>query len=106
MNINDIWKDGVAKHIQGMTQMKDIKDMTNDEFMVQLMTFSKYGALSQMVVLDCLQKGLDNYIENKEAILEQATKDREAGKISFVNMEAWIACCEETKQRIDDKYNG
>ena len=86
--------------------MKDIKDMTNDEFMVQLMTFSKYGALSQMVVLDCLQKGLDNYIENKEAILEQAAKDREAGKISFVNMESWIACCEETQQRINDKYNG
>ena len=86
--------------------MKDIKDMTNDEFMVQLMTFSKYGALSQMVVLDCLQKGLDNYIENKEAILEQAAKDREAGKISFVNMEAWVACCEETQQRINDKYNG
>ena len=86
--------------------MKDTKDMTNDEFMVQLMTFSKYGALSQMVVLDCLQKGLDNYIENKEAILEQAAKDRKAGKISFVNMEAWVSCCEDTKQRINDKYNG
>ena len=86
--------------------MKEIKDMTNDEFMVQLMTFSKYGALSQMVVLDCLQKGLDNYIENKDSILEQAAKDREAGKISFVNMEAWIACCEETQQRINEKYNG
>ena len=85
--------------------MKDIKDMTNDEFMVQLMTFSKYGALSQMVILDCLQKGLDRYLESKDEILEQAAKDREAGKISFVNMEAWIGCCEETQQRINDKYS-
>ena len=87
--------------------MKDIKKMTNGEFMEHLVEgYSKYGALAQMVVLDCLQKGLDSYLENKEVILEQAAKDREAGKISFVNMEAWIGCCEETQQRINDKYNG
>ena len=86
--------------------MKDIKKMTNGEFMKELVEgYSKYGALAQMVVLDCLQKGLDNYLENKEAILEQAAKDREEGRISFVNMESWIACCEETQQRINDKYS-
>ena len=58
--------------------MKDIKKMTNGEFMKELVEeYSKYGALAQMVVLDCLQKGLDNYLENKEVILEQAAKDRE-----------------------------
>ena len=87
--------------------MKDIKKMTNGEFMEHLVTgYNKHGALVQMVVLDCLQKGLDNYLENKEVILEQAEKDREEGKVSFVNMEAWIACCEETQQRINEKYNG
>jgi len=86
--------------------MDNIKDMTNDEFISHLMTgYNKHGALVQMVIIDCLQKGLDNYLENKEVILEQAAKDREAGKISFVNMEAWVACCEETKQRIEDKYS-
>ena len=86
--------------------MKDIKKMTNGEFMKELVDgYSKYGALVQVVVLDCLQKGLDNYLENKEVILEQAEKDREEGKVSFVNMEAWIACCEETQQRINEKYS-
>jgi len=86
--------------------MDNIKNMTNDEFISHLMTgYNKHGALVQMVIIDCLQKGLDNYLENKEVILEQAAKDREAGKISFVNMEAWVACCEETKQRIEDKYS-
>jgi len=84
----------------------DIKDMTNDEFMSHLMTgYSKHGALIQMVVLDCLQKGLDHYIEIKDELLENDAKMREEGKVSFVNMEAWIACCEETKQRIDEKYS-
>jgi len=80
--------------------------MTNDEFISHLMTgYSKHGALVQMVIIDCLQKGLNNYIHNKDAILEQAEADRKAGKMSLVNMEAWVACCEDTKQRIDKKYN-
>ena len=88
------------------TLKDEVLDMTNDQFMTHLMTgYSKHGALVQIVILDCLQKGLDNYLENKEVILEQAAKDREAGKISFVNMEAWIECCEETKQRIEEKYS-
>ena len=86
--------------------MDNIKDMTNDEFISHLMTgYNKHGALVQMVVIDCLQRGLDHYISAKKEILEQAEKDREAGKISFVNMEAWVSCCEETLQRIQEKYN-
>ena len=62
--------------------MKDIKEMTNGEFMEHLVTgYNKHGALVQMVVLDCLQKGLDNYLENKEVILEQAAKDRTLGDL-------------------------
>ena len=86
--------------------MKNIQDMTNDEFISELMTgYSRYGALVQMVVIDCLQRGLDHYIDAKEQILEQHNKSREDGRISLVNMEAWVACCEDTKQRIEDKYN-
>ena len=86
--------------------MDNIKNMTNDEFISHLMTgYSKHGALVQMVIIDCLQKGLDNYIDNKDAILEDYKANCEAGKLSFMNMEAWVACCEETKQRIEDKYS-
>ena len=86
--------------------MNNIQDMTNDEFISHLMTgYSKHGALVQMVVIDCLQRGLDHYIDAKEQILEQHNKSREDGRISFINMEAWVACCEDTKQRIEEKYN-
>ena len=80
--------------------------MTNDQFMTHLMTgYSKHGALVQMVILDCLQRGLDHYISHKEQILEGERKSREDGRISLINMEAWVECCEETKQRIEEKYS-
>ena len=86
--------------------MENIKDMTNDEFISHLMTgYNKHGALVQMVIIDCLQRGLAHYILAKEQILEDAQKSREDGRISLINMEAWVECCEDTQQRIDDKYS-
>ena len=88
--------------------MGNTKEMTNDEFINHLMTgYSKHGALVQLVVIDCLQRGLDHYIDAKEQILEDERKRRENGSgISLINMEAWVACCEETQNRINEKYNG
>ena len=86
--------------------MKDVKEMNNTQFMAHLMDgYSKHGVLVQMVVIDCLQRGLDHYISHKDEILADQKAEREAGKMSFINMEAWVACCEETKQRIEDKYS-
>jgi hypothetical protein len=86
------------------TLKDEVLDMTNDQFMTHLMTgYSKHGALVQMVVLDCLQRGLDYYIEAKDEILEYHENGREG--ISLINMKAWVECCEETKQRIDEKYS-
>ena len=86
--------------------MKDTKDMTNDEFISHLMTgYNKHGALVQMVIMDCLQRGLNDYIDNKEQILADYNASRESGKIPLMNMEAWVSCCEDTQQRINDKYS-
>jgi len=86
--------------------MNNIQDMTNDEFISHLMTgYSRHGALVQMVGMDCLQRGLNHYISHKDKILEEHNKGRDDGRISLINMEAWVACCEETKERIEDKYS-
>ena len=86
--------------------MNNIQDMTNDEFISHLMTgYSKHGALVQMVVIDCLQRGLDHYIDAKEQILEEHNKSREDGRISLINKKAWVACCGGTQQRTEDKDN-
>ena len=86
--------------------MKDTKDMTNEEFMSHLMTgYNTHGPLVQMVILDCLQRGLNEYIENEDMILEEEQARREDGRISLVNMEAWLSCCKETLNRIEEKYS-
>ena len=86
--------------------MKDVKEMNNTQFMAHLMDgYSKHGVLVQMVVLDCLQRGLDHYISHKDEILAEHDKSRKDGRISLINMKAWVSCCEETKQRIEDKYS-
>ena len=86
--------------------MKNIKDMTNTEFVTHLMTYgSKYGPMVETVVIDCLQRGLDHYISRKEKILEEHNNPREDGRISLINMEAWVDCCEVTKERMNEKYN-
>ena len=88
------------------TLKDEVLDMTNDQFMTHLMTgYSKHGALVQMVIMDCLQRGLDHYISRKEKILEEHNNPREDGRISLINMKAWVECCEETKQRINEKYS-
>lgn len=86
--------------------MNNIQDMTNDEFLSHLMTgYNPHGPLVQMVIIDCLQKGLDQYIEAKEQIIEKHNTPREDGRISLMNMKAWVECCEETQKRIQEKYN-
>jgi polyhydroxyalkanoate synthesis regulator protein len=86
--------------------MKNIQNMTNTEFVAHLMDFgSKYGAMVQMVVIDCIQKGLDEYIQAEDKIIAKMKEDEANGRYSFVNMEAWVACCKETKKRMNEKYN-
>ena len=85
--------------------MTDTSNMTNTECVQHIMNFSKHGALSQMVVIDCLQRGLEHYISHKEEILEADKAKREEGKISLINMEAWVSCCEDNLARIQQKYN-
>lgn len=85
--------------------MTDTSNMTNTEFVQHIMNFSKHGALSQMVVIDCLQRGLEHYISHKQEILEADKAKRKEGKISLINMEAWVSCCEDNLERIQQKYN-
>ena len=62
--------------------MNDIKDMTNDEFISHLMTgYNKHGALVQMVIIHCLQRGLDHYISTgKDELLAEDARLREQGR--------------------------
>ena len=53
---------------------------------------------------NCLQRGLSHYIEAKDAILWYDTRPVKTDAFPNMNMEAWVSCCEETMQRIQEKY--
>lgn len=73
---------------------KNFKSHTNEQFVVELMTSSRYGALGQMFVLD--------------AILQHATRvaaaDPKAINHPLVLGAAWVAVAKEIEARCAAKY--
>jgi hypothetical protein len=69
-------------------------DLTNTEFVTELMEFSRFGALSQMFIIDAIQRHADSV----------AAADPEALANPFVNEHAWIGVAKEIKERVEAKY--
>ena len=66
--------------------------MTNTEFVVHLMEYSRNGPLMQMFVIDALGKWADRVA---------ASPPIEHG---LINGEAWKDCAVELRERLNEKY--
>ncbi len=72
-----------------------LKQLTNVEFLEQLMTFSIYGGLvAQAVVIEAIRS-------HCEHVTSGETDPDDNGLIS---KEAWVGCCKDLLLRIEDKY--
>ena len=99
------------------------KNLTNEEFLVRLINFSKYGALAQLVVLDALRIGLQHIVNAEEEFLalekakeakralqeEQREKDGTRGIGTHTidvspNWIAWVAVAEDILWEYNQKY--
>ena len=79
--------------------------MTNADFMNELMTgYSDYGAMVQFVVMSSLENGLKDYLQHKDAMIEQYDASIKKGTIPIINMHAFFGCVEETLQRYTDRF--
>jgi hypothetical protein len=67
---------------------------TNEEFVADLMAFSKFGALTQVFILEALRFYAD-------VISKTDGKDNPS---AMVNPAIWRAIAEEVKSRIDNRY--
>jgi hypothetical protein len=70
------------------------KHKTNEEFMADMMAFSRHGALIQAFVIEGLAKYADMVIEAHEG------GNLKTGM--FINAEAWAGCAKEVKAKIDE----
>ncbi|MCR6481044.1 hypothetical protein NU688_33140 [Variovorax sp. ZS18.2.2] len=68
--------------------------MTNVEFVVDLMEFSQHGALSQVFVIDALQKHADRVAAADPRILDHG----------FISGERWVSVAKEIQGKLNAKY--
>jgi len=76
--------------------------MTNDKLIKGIMNYSKYGALSPMMVMQALNYYVDMIIEDEAQILKKDAEDTANGKNSIINMQAWIAVAKEIREKLDN----
>ena len=82
------------------------KNLTNEEFLVRVINFSKHGALAQLVVLDALGKGLQHIVNGKEELLALQAAQEAKGEYPFINLTAWVAAAEDVLEQYNEKYSG
>lgn len=83
--------------------MAELMGKTNIELVTGIMNFSKYGALSQAMVMQALHQFVDNVVECKDRLLfeEEQLKREKPNAVCIVNIHAWIGVAEEIKQKLE-----
>jgi len=80
--------------------------LTNTEFINELMEgYNPHGVLSQMVVIQALEKGLRLMAEGKEELLAQHEQDEQDGNVSLIHIPSWVECTDDLLNKFNTKYN-
>jgi hypothetical protein len=73
----------------------EMQRLTNLEFIEKLMSFSPYGAMVQVFVIEALRS------YSAEVVAKPPPKDDPG---AFFSMEAWYGIAKDVKRQIDEKY--
>ena len=74
---------------------EDIANPTNEEFIVWLMNYSPYGAMSQIVIVEAIR-----YYTEKVA----SQPEPEDNPTVLLNPKTWHACCVDIQQKMKENY--
>ena len=84
--------------------MKDVKRMSNDEFIQHVMTIGgQTGPMKQIVIMQAIPKYCEQIVAKKDEMLAQDKEDVKNGKIGIISIPAWIAAAEEILEMFEDK---
>ena len=78
--------------------------MTNEKLVLDIMNFSKYGALSQAMVMQALHHFTDLVIQQEEQLMAEHNQNIANKKISFVHTPSWIGVAKEIKQKLIENH--
>jgi hypothetical protein len=81
--------------------MKNFDNMTNEEFVVSCMNFSKHGALGQIALLQCIKLGIDEFQKAEKANRKIADNYEKEGKITMICYHSFHDAVNE----LADKWN-
>lgn len=73
--------------------LKDKSNMTNQEVVAHIMTHSRFGALSEMFVIEAIRSYSDT-VASAPSVQGNA----------FIDGEAWQGFAKEIKETMDEKY--
>lgn len=76
-----------------------MNNQTNEEFVVELMNFSPYGALSQIFIIEAIS------YYSKCVIDEFSEKDLKDQRRSLIDNKAWLGVANYIETRLRKKYN-
>lgn len=69
--------------------------LTNEQKVLDIMNFSKYGALSQAFVMQAISQLADAVIANEEQLVKQEN--------SFIHMPSWVGVAKEIKEKLSSQ---
>ena len=82
----------------------EYQQMTNDEFLEEIMNFSNYGSLCQIATIQALEVGLKEMLKTKEEGLKQHEDDNEKGINPLIHIPSWYGVLEEIANKFQLKY--
>lgn len=84
--------------------MIDQRRTSNTEFLEYVMTIGgRTGAMKQLVIMDVLEKGVDNIIEAQDELLEIEDKMEAEGKTPIISYRAWVEAAKEIKEMFEQR---
>lgn len=87
-----------------MTQKEEYVKMTNVKFVKEIMSYSQYGSMSQIVLIQAIEGGLKRILANKKAGMKQYEEDSAKGINHLVSAPAWFGAAEELADKFQLKY--
>ena len=90
----------------GRKKKNQFGEMTNVDFVVDVMSYSNYGGLVQSFIMQGIEAYCNQVIDAEEELLQNDKDLKEQGKMPFIAIDAWVGCAKELKEKLIKRYDG